>query len=88
MVTACLIDPVIPGVEVAIAIRTRQVSPVEIADRSLSRIDELGWQLNALCYRASGDGRAAASAAAQGWDGLSAPGVVIVVGPCPKEPLA
>jgi len=88
MVTSCLIAPVIPAVELAVSIRTKQVSPVEVAGCCLPRIDELGPQFNALCYWAGDDVRAAASAAAQGWDGSSAPGMAIVVGLCPTGPLA
>lgn len=85
MVTFCPIAPVIAAVELAVSIRTKQVSPVEVAGCCLPRIDELGPQFNALCYWAD-DVRAAASAAAQGCDGSSAPGMVIVVGLCPGGP--
>jgi amidase len=58
------IDPFVPAVELAEAIRHKQVSPVEVADMYLERIDELDPQLNAFCHRADDDVRKAASAAA------------------------
>ena len=56
------IDPFIPAVELAAAIRRKEVSPVEVADCYLDRIDELDPRLNAFCYRADDDVRKAASA--------------------------
>jgi amidase len=53
-----------PAVELAAAIRRREVSPVEVVDMYLERMDELDPQLNAFCYRADSDVRKAASAAA------------------------
>jgi amidase len=58
------IDPFTPAVELAAAIRRREVSPVEVADCYLERMDELGPRLNAFCHRADDDVRQAASAAA------------------------
>src|SRR5262249_29577664 len=58
------IDPFMPAVELAAAIRRKEVSPVEVADGYLDRIDELDPRLNAFCHRADDDVRKAASAAA------------------------
>jgi amidase len=58
------IDPFTPAVELAAAIRRKEVSPVEVADCYLERMDELDPQLNAFCHRADDDVRKAASAAA------------------------
>src|SRR5262245_59501922 len=58
------VDPFTPAVELAAAIRRKQVSPVEVADCYLGRIDELDPRLNAFCHRAGDDVRTAASAAA------------------------
>jgi amidase len=58
------IDPFTSAVELAAAIRRKEVSPVEVVDTYLRRMDELDPQLNAFCYRADDDVRKAASAAA------------------------
>ncbi|MET9433547.1 amidase [Streptomyces sp. NPDC006551] len=58
------IDPFTPAVELAAAIRRKEVSPVEVADSYLERMDELDPRLNAFCHRADHDVRKAASAAA------------------------
>ncbi|MGQ4390440.1 amidase [Streptomyces sp. SAS_270] len=58
------IDPFTPAVELAAAIRRKEVSPVEVADGCLERMDELDGRLNAFCHRADDDVRKAASAAA------------------------
>lgn len=58
------IDPFTPAVELAAAIRRKEVSPVEVADCFLKRMDELDPRLNAFCHRADDDVRKAASAAA------------------------
>jgi ABC-type multidrug transport system fused ATPase/permease subunit len=58
------IDPFMPAVELAAAIRRKEVSPVEVAECYLDRIDELDPRLNAFCHRADDDVRKAASAAA------------------------
>jgi amidase len=58
------IDPFTPAVELAAAIRRMEVSPVEVAESYLDRIDELDPQLNAFCHRADDDVRKVASAAA------------------------
>ncbi|ANP52218.1 amidase [Streptomyces griseochromogenes] len=58
------IDPFTPAVELAAAIRRKEVSPVEIVDRCLRRMDEFDPRLNAFCHRADDDVRKAASAAA------------------------
>jgi amidase len=58
------IDPFAPAVELAAAIRRKEVSPVEVADTYLDRIDALDPRLNAFCHRADDDVRRAAAAAA------------------------
>src|SRR5262245_17831260 len=58
------IDPFTPAVELAAAIRRKEVSPVEVADTYLARIDFLDPQLNAFCHRADDEVRQAAAAAA------------------------
>ncbi|HEX5118369.1 MAG TPA: amidase [Pseudonocardiaceae bacterium] len=57
-------DPFLSALELAGAIRRREVSPVEVADCYLDRMDELDPHLNAFCHRADDDVRKAASAAA------------------------
>ncbi|MFE2062693.1 amidase [Streptomyces sp. NPDC059467] len=57
-------DPYTPAVELAAAIRRKEVSPVEVADCYLGRMDELDPGLNAFCHRADDDVRKAAEAAA------------------------
>jgi len=57
------IDPFTSAVELAAAIRRKEVSPVEVADCYLKRMDELDPRLNAFCHRADDDVRKAASAA-------------------------
>lgn len=58
------IDPFTPAVELAAAIRRKEVSPVEVADGYLERMDRLDPWLNAFCHRADDDVRKAAAAAA------------------------
>jgi amidase len=58
------IDPFTPAVEIAAAIRRREVSPVEVVDSYLERMDQLDRRLNAFCHRADDDVRKAASGAA------------------------
>jgi amidase len=58
------IDPFTPAVELAAAIRRKEVSPVEVVDLFLDRIDELDPRLNAFCHRADDDVRKAAAHAA------------------------
>jgi amidase len=58
------IDPFMPALELAAAIRRQQVSPVEVVDMYLDRMDELDPRLNAFCHRADDDVRKAARAAA------------------------
>ncbi|MFJ5998918.1 amidase [Streptomyces sp. NPDC092370] len=58
------IDPFTPAVELAAAIRRKEVSPVDVADCYLRRIDELDPRLNAFCHRADDDVRKAAADAA------------------------
>ncbi|MGI5451714.1 amidase [Streptomyces sp. CA-249302] len=58
------IDPFTSAVELAAAVRRKEISPVEVADCYLGRIDELDPRLNAFCHRADDDVRKAASAAA------------------------
>jgi amidase len=57
------IDPFTHAVELAAAIRRREVSPVEVVDTYLDRIDALDPQLDAFCHRADEDARKAAIAA-------------------------
>ncbi|HET6686969.1 MAG TPA: amidase [Jiangellaceae bacterium] len=58
------IDPFMPALELAAAIRRQQVSPVEVVDMYLDRMDELDPRLNTFCHRADDDVRKAARAAA------------------------
>jgi amidase len=58
------IDPFTSAVELAAAIRSKELSPVEVAECYLERMDELDPRLNAFCHRADDDVRKAASAAA------------------------
>jgi amidase len=58
------IDPFTPAVELAAAVRRKDVSPVELADLYLARIDEHNGLLNAFCHRADDEVRAAAKVAA------------------------
>jgi amidase len=58
------IDPFTAAVDLAAAIRRKEVSPVEVADLYLDRIDALDPRLNAFCHRADDDVRKAASVAA------------------------
>src|SRR5262245_16062390 len=58
------IDPFISALELAAAIRDKEVSPVEVTDLYLDRIDELDPRLNAFCHRADDAVRDAAVAAA------------------------
>ncbi|WP_158628652.1 amidase [Saccharopolyspora rhizosphaerae] len=59
-----MIDPFSSAVELATAIREREVSPVEVAECYLDRIAKLDPKLNAFCFRADDDVRAAAADAA------------------------
>ncbi|MEV5318818.1 amidase [Streptomyces sp. NPDC052687] len=58
------IDPFTPAVELAAAIRGKEVSPVEVAEMFLERMDALDPRLNAFCHRADDDVRKAAAEAA------------------------
>lgn len=58
------LDPFTPAVELAAAIRRKEVSPVEVVDLYLDRIDELDPRLNAFSHRADDEVRKAAAAAA------------------------
>lgn len=58
------IDPFTPAVDLAAAVRAKEVSPVELADLFLDRIDALDGPLNAFCHRADDEVRAAAAVAA------------------------
>src|SRR5262250_3932462 len=66
------VDPFMPAAELAAAIRRKEVSPVEVADCYLDRIDELDPQLNAFCHRADDDVHKTASAAADAVQAASA----------------
>ncbi len=61
--TARTIDPFMSALELAAAIRRKEVSPLEVANCYLERIDGLDPQLNAFCHRADDDVRRAAAAA-------------------------
>ncbi|WP_406087043.1 amidase [Kitasatospora purpeofusca] len=52
------------AVELAAAVRRKEVSPVEVVEDCLARIDALDPELNAFCFRDDDAVRAAASAAA------------------------
>jgi amidase len=67
------IDPFTPAVQLAAAIRRKEVSPVEVVDAYLERIDELDPRLNAFCHRADDDARKAACAAADALAGATSP---------------
>jgi amidase len=58
------IDPFTSALDLAAAIRRKEVSPVEVADYYLERMDRLDPRLNAFCLRADDDVRDAAAAAA------------------------
>jgi amidase len=58
------VDPFTPAVELAAAVRRKEVSPVEVVDCYLDRMDELDPRLNAFCHRADDDVRKAADAVA------------------------
>ena len=58
------IDPFTPAVELAAAVSRREVSPVELVDLFLARVDALDGRLNAVCHRADEEVRAAAALAA------------------------
>ncbi|KMO94934.1 amidase [Streptomyces roseus] len=59
------IGPFSPAVELAAAIRRKEVSPVEVADCYLRRMDELDPRLNAFCHRGDDEVRKAAAEAAE-----------------------
>ena len=54
-----------PATDLAAAIRTKQVSPVEVVNAVLSRIEQLNPQLNAFCLVTADTARQAAQAAEQ-----------------------
>jgi len=58
------VDPFASALDIAAAIRGREVSPVEVAECYLDRIDRLDPRFNAFCHRADDDVRAGAAAAA------------------------
>jgi amidase len=58
------IDSFTPARELAAAIRLKDVSPLEVIDMYLERMDRLEPALNAFCHRADDDVRKTASAAA------------------------
>lgn len=57
-------DAFTPAVDIAAAIRRKEVSPVEIADLYLERIERIDPELNAFAHRADDDVRGAAKRAA------------------------
>lgn len=58
------IDPFTPAVELARAVRRKEVSPVELVELYLDRMDRLDGRLNAFCHRADDEVRKAARLAA------------------------
>jgi amidase len=58
------IDPFTTAVELAAAIRRKDISPLEVANCYLERMDELDPLVNAFCFRADDEVRKVASAAA------------------------
>ncbi|GAA1973554.1 amidase [Kitasatospora viridis] len=58
-------DPFVPALELAAAVRRKEVSPVELAEACLARMDELDPQLNAFSHRDDDTVRKAAAEAAQ-----------------------
>jgi amidase len=58
------IDPFTPAVELAVAVRRKTVSPVELVDLYLDRMNRLDGRLNAFCHRADDEVRKAACVAA------------------------
>jgi amidase len=57
-------DAFTPAVEIAAAIRRKEISPVEVADLYLDRIEQFDGTLNAFCHRADDEVRGAAKRAA------------------------
>jgi amidase len=70
------IDPFTSAVELAAAIRRKEVSPVEVIDCYLARMDVLDPQLNAFCHRADDDVRQAASAPSLCLDRMSSDQII------------
>jgi amidase len=58
------VDAFTPATEIAAAIRRKEVSPVEVADLYLERIERFDTALNAFAFRADDDVRGAAKRAA------------------------
>jgi amidase len=59
------IDPFTPAVELAAAVRRKDVSPVELVDLYLDRMDRLDGRLNAYCHRADDEVRTARSSSSR-----------------------
>ena len=59
-----VMDAFTPAVELAAAIRRKEISPVEVADLYLDRIEQFDGTLNAFCHRADDEVRDAAKRAA------------------------
>jgi amidase len=59
------VDPFSSAVDIARAIRTKEVSPVEVVDLYLDRMEALEPSLNAFAHRADDDVRSAAKRAAE-----------------------
>src|SRR5271168_3688750 len=57
------LDPCAPALELARALRARELSSVELLDACIAAIDELNPQLNAVIWRNDEDARAAAAEA-------------------------
>jgi len=54
------VDPFLSGLEMAAAIRSGELDPVEVVDTCLSRIDLLNPRLNSVIWRCDDEARAAA----------------------------
>ncbi len=57
-------DAFTPAVEIAAAVRRKEISPVEVAEMYLDRMDQFDGTLNAFCHRADDEVRGAAKRAA------------------------
>ncbi len=57
------LDPCTPALELAAALRARELSAVELLDACIAAVDERNPQLNAVIWRNDEDARAAAAEA-------------------------
>ena len=58
-------DPYISALELAAAIRAKEISPVEVVDHYLERTDRINPKINAVVWRRDEDLRAEARTAEQ-----------------------